>query len=97
MTAISQQHFTEALYLTGLARSIIDDGPRRALHANLSDREEREWTWIARDYLNGLADGLEDDGEFAGMVDEWFNPARDQTWALDGDFLREEMVSWGMA
>ena len=96
MTALSQTQFNEALYLTTLAQEIMDESPRRALHANLSDRESREWTWAARDYLNALNDGLEDDGEFASKVDEFFNPPADQSWALDADFLRDERVSWGM-
>ena len=96
MTALSQTQFNEALYLSTLAHEIVDESPRRALHANLSDRESREWTWAARDYLNALNDGLEDDGEFGGMVDEFFNPPADQSWALDCDFLRDERVSFGM-
>jgi len=95
MNALSQSQFNEALYLTELAHRILDDGPSRALGANLSDREERECVWLARDYLNALNDGLEDDGEFAAMVDDHFNPARDRCMgALDSDFLHDEQAEW---
>jgi len=80
--------------LTSLAEQIITDGPRHALHAKLSDREVREWSWAARGYLTAMADGLDDVDDFAGMVYEFFNPPSDQSWALDADFLRDERVEW---
>jgi hypothetical protein len=93
MNAPAHTSFDEALYLTELAYSIIGNGPGAALHCNLSTREASDWTRAAQRYIDWQGD---DDGDFAGMTDEHFNPVRDSTWALDSDFLRDERVYFGM-
>jgi len=92
MNALSQSQFNEALYLTELAYSIIANGPRAVLHCNLSAREATDWTRAAQRYIDWQGD---DDGEFAAMVDDHFNPARDRCMgALDSDFLHDEQAEW---
>lgn len=61
--------FTQIDDLATLALRIGTDGPRAALGCNLSDREQRQWAYTARFYLD--VDG-DDDNDFAGMVDEFY-------------------------
>lgn len=87
---------SELAVLKDVATRILNEGPRAALQCNLSGFEARQWTYTARFWLD--TEG-EDDGDFAEMVDEHFNPARDSSWALDADFLRDEAAErsvWGM-
>lgn len=96
--------FTEAqdqASLLEIAERIVRDGAKAALGSNFSDIEAREIHWRARDYISSVNDGFEDEDDFAGWIDAFYNPPSDRSlWALDDDFLRDEraeMSAWGMA